>query len=318
MPVSKKKTGLLIGAGVVFAAVAITAGSSFYNVSEQEQAVVTQFGKVIDVKTAGLYFKVPYIQNVYMVDTTTHGMQIGYSSNGENYISGNGSIVENEAVMITSDFNFVDIDFYLEYRVSDPRKYLFTATAPDDILRNLAQSAIRTTVSDYTVDDVITTGKSQIQLEVRDRISTALENADIGIEIVNLSVQDAEPPTTEVMKAFKAVETAKQGAETAVNNANQYRNEQLPAAEAAADKIIKEAEAAKETRMAEAEGQVARFNQMYDQYQLNPEVTKKRLFYETMEEVLPGMKVVIDNGDTQTLLPLDGFTTTTSTEKEEE
>lgn len=303
----KKKAGLLIGAGAAVVIVAGVIGSSLYKVNEQEQAVVTQFGKTIDVKTAGLYVKIPFIQEVYMVDTTTHGMQIGYSSDNEIDYHKNGEIVEYEAVMITSDFNFVDIDFYLEYRVSDPEKYLFTASDPDSILRNLAQSSIRTTVSDYTVDDVITTGKSQIQAEVRDRIAAALETADIGIEIVNLSVQDAEPPTSDVMKAFKAVETAKQGADTAVNNANQYKNEQLPAAEAEADKIIKEAEAAKETRIAEAEGQVARFVQMYDQYQINPEVTKKRLFYETMEEVLPHMKVVIDDGSTQKVLPLESF-----------
>ena len=306
-----------IGVAAVGIAAAVVllglASSSFYKVSEQEQAIVTQFGKVRDVKTAGLYFKIPVVQQVHMVDTTTHGMKIGYSSDGydgedyEDYEYTGYSTVEHEAVMITSDFNFVDIDFYLEYRVSDPQKYLYTSKKPDEILRNLAQSAIRTTVSDYTVDDVITTGKSQIQAQVRERLSTALSDADIGLEVVNLSVQDAEPPTADVMKAFKAVETAKQGADTAVNNANQYQNEQLPAAEAEADQIVQEAEATKEARIAEAEGQVARYTEMYEQYKLNPEVTKKRLFYETMEDVLPSMKIIIDSGDTQKVLPLDTF-----------
>lgn len=280
--------------------------NGYYKVDEQEQAVVTMFGKTMDVKTAGLYFKIPFVQQVHKVDTTTKGMQIGYSEANDPY-ERKSQVVEYEALMITSDFNFVDIDFYLEYRVSDPEKYLFRSTDPVAILRNLTQSAIRSTVSDYTVDEVITTGKNQIQAEVREKLVDALEEADIGLEVVNLSIQDAEPPTSEVMQAFKAVETAKQGADTAVNNAKQYQNEQIPAAEANADKITQQAEAKKEARIAEAEGQTARFNAMYEQYKLNPTVTRQRLFYETLEDVLPGLKVIIDDGGTQTLLPLDTF-----------
>ncbi len=108
------------------------------------------------------------------------------------------------------------------------------------------------------------------------------------------------------------METAKQGADTAKNNALQYQNEQLPAAEAEADKIIQDATAAKEARIAEAEGQVARFNEMYDQYVNAPTVTKRRLFYETMEDILPDLKVIITDGNTQTMMPLDSFTTETA------
>ncbi len=300
--------------------VAILVFGSFYDVSEQEQAVVTMFGKVQDVKSAGLYFKLPLVQHVTKVDTTTKGMQIGYTSAMENSYDDAPS-VEYEALMITSDFNFVDIDFYLEYRVSDPQKYLYTSSDPITALQNLAQADIRATVINYTVDDVITTGKSQIQAEVKDKLTKDLVSADLGLEVVNLSVQDAEPPTSEVMKAFKAVETAKQSADTAINNANQYQNEQLPAAEASADKITQEAEAQKEIRIAEAVGEVAKFNAMYEEYKLNPEITKKRMFYETMEDVLPGLKVIIDDGGTQTLLPLDSMVnvngSTSTVEKED-
>lgn len=310
---NKVKPGVVLVIVLVIIAIIVASGS-YYNVNEQEQAVVTMFGKAVDVKTAGLYFKIPFIQQVTKVDTTTHGMQIGYTTEDgmmEYYSSDdykNYEVVEHEALMITSDFNFVDIDFYLEYRVSDPIKYLYTSGRPEAILKNLAQAGIRSTVINYTVDDVITTGKNQIQAQVREKLVDSLSDADIGMEVVNLSVQDAEPPTTAVMKAFKAVETAKQGADTAVNNANQYQNEQIPAAEAQADKILQQAQARKEARIAEAEGQTARFKAMYDQYILNPQVTKQRLFYETMEKVLPGQKVVIDDGTTQTVLPLDSFT----------
>ena len=299
------KKGYLIG--ILAVLIAIVCYSSLYSVNEQEQAVVTMFGKVTDIKTAGLYFKLPFVQKVHMVDTTTQGMQIGYTTYGygESYP---GEVVEAEAVMITSDFNFVDIDFYLEYRVSDPVKYLYASEEPQSILKNLATACVRSTVINYTVDEAITTAKNQIQSQVREKLTDALKANNIGIEIVNLTVQDAEPPTSEVMQAFKAVETAKQGADTAVNNAKQYQNEQIPAAEAEADRIIQDAEAAKETRIAEAQGQVARFSAMYEQYAQNPQITRKRLYYEAIEDVLPGITVIIDNGDTQKILPLSSFT----------
>ncbi len=294
------------------AVVAFLLLNSVYNVSEQQQAVVTQFGRVIDIKTAGMYFKIPFIQEVDKVDTTTHGIPIGYTtstgteSDGEH--DAEAYYNESESLMITSDFNFVNIDFYLEYRVSSPEKYLYEAENPELILRNLAQAAIRQTVVNYSVDEVMTTGKGQIQAEVRDKLVASLNDVQIGIEVVNLTIQDVEPPTDAVIAAFKDVENAKQGADTAINGAKQYQSEQLPAADAEADKIMQEAEAYKESRIAEAEGQVARFNEMYEQYKLYPLITKQRMFYEAMEEVLPGVKIIIDDGNTQTMLPLESFT----------
>ncbi|MDD4524324.1 MAG: FtsH protease activity modulator HflK [Lachnospiraceae bacterium] len=293
---------------IVVVLIILLAGNCFYKVSEQEQAVVTMFGKVISIKGAGLYGRIPFIQNVTFVDTTTHGMPIGYRTEEGGTVEDESSeTVEQESIMITSDFNFVDIDFYLEYRVSDPEKYLFNASNPVDILRNTAQSCIRSTVVNYTVDDVITTGKNQIQAEVREKLVDEMEKNDIGLQIVNLTVQDAEPPTSDVMQAFKEVETAKQGKETSINNAKKYQNEKLPQAEAEADKITQTAEAAKESRINEAEGQAERFVQLYAEYSKNPLITKQRMFYETMEEVLPGVKLIIDDGNTQTMLPIESF-----------
>ena len=293
---------------IVVVLIILLAGNCFYKVSEQEQAVVIMFGKVISIKGAGLYGRIPFIQNVTFVDTTTHGMPIGYRTEEGGTVEDESSeTVEQESIMITSDFNFVDIDFYLEYRVSDPEKYLFNASNPVDILRNTAQSCIRSTVVNYTVDDVITTGKNQIQAEVREKLVDEMEKNDIGLQIVNLTVQDAEPPTSDVMQAFKEVETAKQGKETSINNAKKYQNEKLPQAEAEADKITQTAEAAKESRINEAEGQAERFVQLYAEYSKNPLITKQRMFYETMEEVLPGVKLIIDDGNTQTMLPIESF-----------
>ena len=145
-----------------------------------------------------------------------------------------------------------------------------------------------------------------------------LSEQDIGFQLVNITIQDSEPTTSEVMEDFKAVEPAKQGKETALNNANKYSNEQLPLAQLQADGIIKDAEAQKAERINEATAQVARFNAMYEEYIKNPTVTKQRMFYETMEEVLPDLKVVIEspNGNTQTFYPLESFTGTASASSE--
>ena len=130
---------------------------------------------------------------------------------------------------------------------------------------------------------------------------------DIGIQITNAVIQDAEVPTAEVAQAFKNVEDAKQGMETAINNANADANTRIPAANAQADKIVKDAQAEKEALIAEAEGQVARFNSLYEEYIKFPLITKQRMFYETMEEVLPNMNIYITDGSTQTMLPLEPF-----------
>lgn len=186
-------------------------------------------------------------------------------------------------------------------------EFYSNSSNPEVIMKNMALACIRNTVVNYTVDDVITTAKGQIQAEVKEKLQNELTNSNIGMMVVNLSVQDAEPPTEEIVQAFKSVETAKQGKDTAVNNAKKYQSEELPKAEADADKIVQDAEAYKQARIAEAEGQVARFNEMYEQYKLQPYITKKRLFYETMEEVLPDLKVIITDGNTQQMLPLDNF-----------
>ena len=300
-----KKWGWRIAVVVLALAVLLTVFSAYYNVSEQENAVVTMFGKVIRTDTAGLYFKIPFLQQVHMVDITTHGTGIGYS------VGQAGQNIANsfDGIMITKDFNLINIDFYLEYKVSDPVAYLFNSRDPELILNNIALASIRSTVIDYTVDEAMTTGKSAIQADVKEKMVSELQEQDIGIQVVNITIQDAEPPTQEIILAFKEVETAKQSAETRINQAKKYENEQIPAAEAQADRIVQSAEAQKAARIAEAEGQVARFNAMYEQYALNPLITKQRMFYETMEDLLPGLKVIITDGNTQTMLPVESFVT---------
>lgn len=288
---------------ILLLVLAVLAGNSYYSIQEEEQAVVCTFGSPKAVTMPGLHFKVPFIQNVTKVNTTIQGFPIGYRQDeGED---------EEDALMITSDYNFIYVDFYVEYRVTDPVKALYASENPALVLKNIAQNCIRTTIGSYSVDSVLTTGKNEIQSNIKQMILDKLESYDIGIQLVNITIQDATPPTAEVENAFKEVETAKQGKETALNNANKYRNEQIPNAEAESDKILQDAEAKKQERINEANGQAARFNSMYQEYAKYPEVTKKRMFYEAIEDVLPDVKVVIEGegGKTTTMLPLDSFVT---------
>ena len=288
---------------IVAAIIFFVINGSYYYVNEQENAVVTMFGKVVRTDTAGLYFKIPFIQKVEKVDMTTHGTGVGYT------IAGNGQNItdDNNGIMITSDFNLLNIDFYLEYKVSDPVAYLYNSDDPEEILKDIALSSIRTVVASYTVDEAMTTGKGLIQAAVKEEMVKELSEHNIGLTVINITVQDSEPPTEEIIAAFKSVETAKQGADTAKNNALKYQNQELPNATAKADKIRKDAEGKKEARIAEAEGQASRFEQIYEQYKQYPLITKKRMFYETMEELLPTLKVIITDGDTETMYPLDSF-----------
>lgn len=288
-----KKAGKVFGIIVLAIVVLSIVFSSFYTVKETESIVLTTFGKATLVDEKGLHFKIPFIQKARSVDTTVKGLKIGYGEDS----SGNTFSIEHESIMITSDYNFIDCDFYVSYQVTDPIKYLYNSDRPDEILKNIAMSSIRSTISAYNVDTAITTGKAEIQSTVKTMIISELESEDIGITLVDASIQDVEPPTDLVIEAFTAVETAKQGKESAINEANAYRNAQLPAATAEADRIIQEAEATKTARINEAKGQVARFNEEYNEYKNYPLITKQRMFYETMQDVLPKLQVIVDQGD---------------------
>ena len=274
---------------------------SFYTLKEDQYAVITTFGKPTTVSASGLQPKIPLIQHVTKVSKSIQGFPLGYRSDN--------SEVESESLMITYDYNFVNVDFYVEYRVTDPVKFLYNSEDPVEILKMLCQSYIRDTIGLYDVDSVITTGKSEIQSAIKQKVMTRLESEDIGLQLTNITIQDAEPPTHEVQQAFTAVETAKQSADTAVNNAKKYANEVIPAAKADADEIIKQAEAYKQSKINEANGQAERFTQLFAEYEKYPLITKQRLFYEAMEEILPDMKLYILDESTgvQTALPLEKF-----------
>ena len=301
------KLGKAAVLGFVLMALLLGALTCFYTVDDKQQAVVTTFGKVTDVVSAGVHFKIPFgVQRVHKVAVNVYQkIELGYTSSGSGY-----TVNEAESTMITGDYNIVNVDFFVEYRISNPERYLFASHDPELILRNLIQSQIRNVVGSSSVDAVLTDGKESIQSQVKDLVTEILMEYDIGLTLVDVRIQDAEPPTKEVIEAFKAVETAKQNADAVVNQAKAYQNAQLPAAQAEADKLIRNAEYLREKRINEAKQQVAMFTAMYQEYALNPEITRSRMYYEAISEILPGVKLFINTSggeDVQMLLPLESL-----------
>lgn len=287
----------------------IVAGTSWYTLDDKQQGVVTTFGKVTNITDAGMHFKLPFgIQKVQKVDVNVYQkIEMGYRTDPqaeEGYV-----LVDAESKMITGDYNIVNVEFFVEYKVSDPEKYLFSSYRPEEILRNLVQSQVRNVVGSTGVDAVLTDGKELIQQQVKELISEVLATYDIGLMLTDVKIQDSEPPTEEVTEAFKAVETAKQGAETVVNRAKAYQNAELPKAEAEADKLLQNSEFLKQRRINEATEQIAMFEAMYTEYAINPEITRSRMYYEIITKLMPDVKVFINTSSNgvDMVLPLESF-----------
>ena len=307
IPDAKKIAKIAVTAAVVIF-VLIGVLTCFYTVDDKQQAVVTTFGKVTDIADPGLHFKLPFgIQQVHKVDVNVYQkIELGYIENGKGeYLS-----KTSESTMITGDYNIVNVDFYVEYKISDPVQYLYSSNKPELILRNLIQSQVRNVVGSSSVDSVLTDGKENIQMQVKELVTQILAEYDIGLSLVDVRIQDAEPPTMDVNEAFKAVETAKQTAEAVVNEAKAYQNAKLPDAEAQADKLLQNAEYLKQKRINEAIEAVAMFEAMYEEYALNPGITRSRMYYEAISQILPNVKLYVNTGSGDSvdmLLPLESL-----------
>ncbi len=307
-PADWKQHGKKILLGVIALVVLICVLTCFYTVDDKQQAVVTTFGRVTDVTDPGLHFKLPFgIQQVHKVDVNVYQkIELGYTTLPD----GSTVSVPNESTMITGDYNIVNVDFFVEYKITDPVQYLYSSDNPELILKNLIQSQVRNVVGSSTVDSVLTDGKENIQMQVWELVSDILADYDIGLTLIDVRIQDSEPPTKDVIEAFKAVETAKQQAEAIFNEAKAYENAKIPEAEAQADKLLQNAEYLKQKRINEALEQVAMFEAMYSEYAQNPDITRSRMYYEAISQILPGVTVYINTGNGQNLdmlLPLESL-----------
>jgi membrane protease subunit HflK len=295
-----------VAIGAVVVLVLLIGSTCYYTVEEQEQAAILTFGRYTETQEEpGLHFKLPYpIQQVVKVPANlTQKLQIGYRED-EN---GQVRVVEEEALMITGDENIVHADAVVEWKISDVRAYLYNIEDPERFLRNAASSAIRSVIGSTKLDYAITDGKTVIQTEVKQKLEELMRVYNTGIFISDVKFQDIEPPEGEVQQAFKEVTNAREEKNTKINQAQRYVNDRLPKARGEAQAIIEAAEAEKRARILNAEGDVAKFNAIYEEYVKNPKVTKERLVLETLERILPNAKIIITDGGGNTVqyLPLD-------------
>lgn len=278
--------------------------TTWYTVDESEQAVVITFGQATETITdPGLHFKLPWpVQKVEVLSKETYSLQFGYKTTKD------GEIItkDSETKMITGDENIVLTDLVVQYKISDPVKYLFHSENPKELLHHATSSSIRSIIGSSTIDEALTDGKSEIEQKTRDLLVSVVENYDIGVSILAVKLQDVELPNAEVRAAFTAVTDARETKNTKINEARKYENQKLSEAQGEKDAIISRAEAEKISRIQQAEGDVAVFNKLYSEYVGNQKITRQRLILETLEEVLPGAKIYIMNDDGETLkyLPL--------------
>lgn len=290
--------------GAIILLLVLVGISMFYIVEEGQRAAVMTFGKYDYDQGPGLQFKLPYpIQKVEIRDADiTQRMTIGYIERGGTIVP-----VPEEALMITGDENIVSADAVVEWRIVDLEAFLFNVYEPERFIRNASTSAIRSVMGANRLNFVITDGKTQIQAEVREKLTELMETYNSGVHIIDVKFQDIEPPEGEVQQAFREVTNAREEKNTKINQANQYQNQRLPNARGEAQALIEQAEGQKQSRILNAQGDVAQFNAIYNEYVKNPAVTERRLILETLERVLPNAKIFITDGggDTVKYLPLN-------------
>ena len=282
-------------------------GSSIYTVEAESEGVVLRFGRHVDTVPAGLHWKLPFgIEDVYVLPVKRQLKQeFGFGSEdatNDSQVSSRGE-QNQERSMVTGDLNTAVVEWVVQYRIVQPDKFLFKVQNPEDTLRNVSEAVMRTMVGDRTVDEVITIGRQEIEEQARIMLAEEVEDYKLGIQIDLIQLLNVKPPPV-VEPSFNEVNQAKQEKKRMINVA-EGKKEEVRKAEGQAKQKIQAAQGYAEKRVNEAEGDVARFNAVFEEYLKAPEVTKQRLYLETMKEVLPqlGRKIILDQ-DASQVLPL--------------
>lgn len=291
--VSGRGLGLL-----VLVAVAIWLGTGFYRVDTDEQGVVLRFGKVHAVTEPGLRYRLPWPIDTVLTPrvTSINREEIGFRTLGDTAgRTGQQRDVPEESLMLTGDENIVDIDFTVLWQVRDAGQYLFNVVNPSQTIKQVAESAIREVVGKNNIQFILTDGRTKVADDTRQLIQQILDSYNAGVLITQVALQRTEPPAS-VIDAFRDVQAAQADRERAQNEAEGYRNDIIPRARGEAQRIVQQAEAYKQETVANAQGEASRFIQVYDEWRQAKDVTSKRLYLETMEQILRGTnKVVIDS-----------------------
>lgn len=301
LPKKKIITGVIILVAVIFFA------TGLYTVNPEEVGVIQRFGKYLSTTQPGLHFKIPFgvdkltkvkVKLVFKEEfgfrTLQAGVRTKYSSQSYN----------NEAIMLTGDLNIADVEWIVQYRIKDPVKYMFKVRNVEETMRDVSESVIREVVGDRSVDEVIVLNRKEIADKSQQMLQEQLDIYEVGLEIITINLQNVNPPEA-VQPAFNNVNSAKQEKERIINEAWQKYNQVIPEAEGRAKRTIEEAEGFAVNRVNRANGDANRFIQMYNTYRYSKTVTKKRLYLEMMEKVLPKVekKYIIDD-KANNVLPL--------------
>jgi membrane protease subunit HflK len=298
---------LVIGVIAVIAAL-VWLASGFYIVDEGKRGVQLRFGQFSQITMPGLHWHLPYpVEQVELVDVEQRRfVEVGYRSAGGRGTSG-AQPVPKEALMLTQDENIVDIRIAVQYQVKDAREYLFNVRDPDVTLKQATESAIREVIGKSRMDFVLTEGRSEVAGQSKELVQAILDQYNAGLLVTTVNLQDAQPPE-EVQGAFVDAIKAREDEERQKNEAQAYANDIIPRARGAAARILEEANGYQLSVTARAEGEASRFEQMLTEYAKAPEVTRKRLYLDTMEDVLSkSNKVTVDvsKGNNLLYLPLD-------------
>ena len=299
-------TAIFIGAlvGVLLIAALWT---SYYTVGAESEGVVLHFGKFFKTVEPGLHFKLPFGIDAVTVLPTRRQLKLEFGFSTSGYTTNPVQASQNpdeEKSMVTGDLNAALVEWVVQYRIEDPRQYLFDVRNPGETLRDLSEAAMREVIGDRTVDELITIGRQEIEIEALARMQDLSKRYNLGIRVDQVQLKNVNPPS-QVQASFNEVNKAQQDRENAINIANGDYNKAVPKAKGEADQTIRGAEGYRFKRVNEAEGDVAAFSAVLQEYVKAPEITRTRLYLETMSEILPqmGQKIIVDESLRQ-LLPI--------------
>lgn len=298
--------------------------SGFYIVAPDEQGVVTRFGAYVQTTNPGPNFHLPFpVETVMKTKVTTENIvQVGFrteSSGGALGFARGEEVTRDmptESMMLTGDENMVDLDFTVRWRIADPKNFLFNVADPEITIRDISESAMREVINRHPIDDAFGDGRGQIQAEVRTLMQRIVDAYKVGVEVTSVELQQVNPPQ-EVISAFRDVQAARADAEKMRNEALGYANDILPRARGEAAQMTQDAEGYKTAKVTEAEGLASRFTNQRAAFVQGPEVMKRRLYIETMEEMMKNAQVILMGGQSAgNILPYLPLNTTKPANKE--
>ncbi|MBV9106240.1 MAG: FtsH protease activity modulator HflK [Verrucomicrobia bacterium] len=281
--------------------------TSYYTVGAESEGVVLRFGRFLKTVEPGLHFKLPFGIDAVTVLPTRRQLKLEFGFTTPGYLTNpiqSSEDPDEEKSMVTGDLNAALVEWVVQYRIEDPRQYLFDVRNPAETLRDLSEAAMREVIGDRTVDELITIGRQDIEVEALARMQELSKRYQLGIRVDQVQLKNVNPPS-QVQASFNEVNKAQQDRENVINIANGEYNKVIPKAKGQADQMIRGAEGYRFKRVNEAEGDVAAFTAVLQQYVKAPEITRVRLYLETMGEILPqtGQKIIVDDFMKQ-LLPI--------------